>query len=101
MALEGRFTLPFGLTVLLLLINFTTSGARTVKKTSDEHSRVLTLGTSLVPLGVSFEVARLGYCLGWMIATVHAAVLMVQREDRGDKPRRCEDGGRYECSVGT
>lgn len=101
MALEGRFTLPFGLNVLLLLIDFTTSGARTVKKTSDEHSRVLTLDTSLVPLEVSFEVARLRCCLGWMVATLHAAVLIVQRKDRGGKPRHCEDGRRYECSVGT
>lgn len=100
-AVKEQFIHPFGLTVLKLLIDFTTSGARTVKKTSDEYSRILPLDASLVPLGLSFDVARSGCCLGWMIATLHAAVLTVLRQDRCGQPRRCKDGRRDECNLET
>lgn len=83
MALVDWFTPPFGLTVLLLLllIRFMTDGARTIKKTPDEHCRIWTLDASFVSTDVFLDAARPRCCLGWMIATLHAAVLIVQRKD--------------------
>lgn len=83
MALVDWFTPPFGLTILLLLllIRFMTDGARTIKKTPDEHGRILTLDASLASMDVFLDAARPRCCVGWMIATLHAAVLMVQRKD--------------------
>ena len=88
-ALERRFTSPFGINVLLL-IDIAASGARPIKETPDENGRLSALDTSLVPMAVFYDVARPGCSLGRMIAALHAADLTMRWEDSSWKTRHCK-----------